>query len=195
MSNGACKEVVIVGGTLVSGKGVYCKHLDEEHGFKHISYGDVLREEADRQGRDRERVTLIDIAANIRMARGPEGLAELALEQWENDAQQYPGGLAVDGPRAVGDAEGLKKLGGRLVFVDAPIQLRYHWMQQRDRDREAQISFEEFKSNEQREWNGDRTPHGPRLEVIKAMSEFVVENSGTIEDLVSELDTYLGLSH
>src|ERR1700683_2216655 len=97
------RDVVIMGGTLVAGKGIYCKHLAKEHGFKHISYGDVLRAEASRQGRDRERTTLLDIAAGIRRARDFTGLAELALEQWDKDSQAYPGGLAVDGPRTIGD--------------------------------------------------------------------------------------------
>jgi len=98
----------------------------------------VLRVEASRQGRDHERTTLLDISASIRRKNGLTGLAQLALEQWYAEADAY-NGLAVDGPRAVGDAEGLHQVGGRLFFVDAPIELRYKWMLDRSRDEEAKL--------------------------------------------------------
>jgi adenylate kinase family enzyme len=189
------QDVVTVGGTLVAGKGIHCRHLGNEHGFKHISYGDVLRSEASRQGRDHERTTLLDISATIRRTRGLTGLAELALEQWDKDASDYPGGLAVDGPRAVGDAEGLQAVGGRLLFVEAPINLRYQWMLDRSRDAEAKLSFEEFQANDIREWEGDGTLNGPNLRVIKAMAEVVFDNIGTEDELVRSMDAHLWLVH
>ena len=188
------KPIVIVGGTLVVGKGIYCRHLAGEHLFKHISYGDVLRVEASRQGRDHERTTLLDISASIRRKNGLTGLAQLALEQWYAEADAY-NGLAVDGPRAVGDAEGLHQVGGRLFFVDAPIELRYKWMLDRSRDEEAKLTIEEFTANELREWNGDGTLNGPNLKAIKDMAELVIENTGTQDELIAKMDGALGLGH
>lgn len=187
-------RIFIVGGALVAGKGIYCRHLAAQHGFKHISYGDVLRAEASRQGRDHSRTTLLDIATNLRRKNGPYGLAQLALEQWNAKSDLYRG-LTVDGPRAIGDAEGLQNVGGSLLFIDAPIELRYQWMLARSRDDETQLSFDDFVVNDQREWVGDGTPYGPNLRAIKEMAELVIENTGTEGELVNRLDVVLELSH
>jgi hypothetical protein len=194
MSKEFVKPLIIVGGTLVAGKDIYCRHLAKEHGFKHISYGDVLRSEASRQGRDHERSTLLDISSSIRRNNGLTGLAKLALEQWDAESDLY-NGLAVDGPRAVGDTEGLQQVGGRLLFVDAPVDLRYQWMRARSRDEEAKLSLEEFTANDLREWNGDGTLSGPNIKAIKGMAELVFENTGTQDELIVKMDGALGLSH
>lgn len=187
------RQLVIFAGGFASGKGTCGKHLADYHGFKHVSYGDVLRVEADRQGRDKGRATLLDIAASIRRRDGLTGMAKIAVTQWQAETERFPGGLAVDGPRGIGDAEGLIEEGGQLIWIEAPIELRYKWMVDRARDPEAVDPLEVFMENERREFEGDGTPEGPNLGLIKARAMHTINNAGNKAMLFSNLDEYLGL--
>ena len=95
--------------------------------------------------------------------------------------------------RSVGEAKKIQELGGVLVFVDAPIKLRYQRAKMRARDSEV-ASFEDFEASEAREWElnyGSEIKQN--LKGIKEISDIELYNSGNIEQFVSEAETKLNL--
>src|SRR5579875_3462272 len=114
-ASGMESKLVGLSGTLGSGKDTAANHLVNEHGFMHVSLGDVLRVEARRQGRDTERPTLIEIGMRLREKYGSLGaLCIKGIEQWAEQRERYVGGLVISGVRVLGEAQEIKDQKGTL---------------------------------------------------------------------------------
>ncbi len=104
------------------------------------------------------------------------------------------GGLVVSVLRIVGETQEIKKQRGTLVFVDAPVEMRYERIRQRGRDLEAAISFEDFVSHEKIELDGLGGPDRPHLRAVEAISDLVIQNNGSEEEFVFALEQGLCLA-
>lgn len=186
-------RLVAVTGPQDSGKGTIGKYL-ASRGFMHVSTGNVLRAEADRRGLDHERNTLIDIAVGWRLEHNDIGvLVVKAIDQWREQADTFPSGLALDGLRLPAEAQAAKSEGGVLGYIDAPIDTRYQWSIERARGSEADKTFEEFAAHDWLEYEGVGDPLRPCLRDVKRMADFVIENAGTKEELCNAVAQSLGI--
>ena len=174
---GSTSKLVGLSGTLNAGKDTAAQYLVSEHGFMHVSSGDVLRVEAARQGRDDSRPTLIEIGVELRKQYGTLGAIVIrGIEQWQEQREAFAAGLVVSGLRVVGEAQEVKDQNGKLVFVDAPVEERYRRMVARSRDAEANMSFEEFVAHERVELEGLGGPERPHLRAVETISDVVLHN-------------------
>lgn len=188
-------RLIGLSGTLGAGKDVYAGHLVDEHGFLHVSTGDLLRDIARQKGLDTERPTLVELGVRLRSEYKSQGaLVIKAIEKWHNEAENYPGGLAVSGLRAVGEAQEVIDHSGIICFIDAPREVRYERIVQRQRDNEAMLTLDTFAARDESEINGD--PHDeshPNLGAIKKMSHHIVMNLFANETLLfQDIDRRLG---
>ena len=191
-------KLVGLAGTLNAGKDTGAEHLVQKHQFMHVSTGDILRAEASKHCLEPDRNTLIDIGVRLRQEYGSQGaLVIMAIERWQARRERYIGGLVVSGMRAIGEAAEIPARHGKLIFVDAPIGIRYARMVARQRDTEATKSFDEFAAHDQIEFEGvpnDTTR--PNLSGIKAISDSVIMNDRSDTELLfSNLDRTVGLGH
>ncbi|HET9098696.1 MAG TPA: AAA family ATPase [Candidatus Saccharimonadales bacterium] len=188
-------QLVGLTGTLNAGKDTAANHLVNNHGFMHVSSGDVLRAEAKRQGLPNDRNTLIEIGVRLRKEYGNVGaLVIKGVEQWQEQKEAYLGGLVVSGLRILGEAQEVHAQGGKLVFIDAPVEERYRRMVARQRDAEAEKTLEEFMEHERYELEGLGGSDRPHLRAIQAISDIRLDNSGLPELFIASLDESLGLA-
>ncbi len=172
-------KIVGLAGALSSGKDSLANYLVEHRKFCHVSTGDLVRQEAQKRYGSIERPVLYKTANELRNERGHGVLGEMALEYYEKNKQKYPGGLIVSGFRALAEAEAVKKAGGIIIYTDAPFEKRYEWMKGRGRDKETQITAEEFKEREAKE-NGEVDP-AFNISAIKPIAEAVILNDSSFE--------------
>ena len=169
-----------------SGKDTIAQYLVEVHNFSHVSTGDQLRQEADRLGLDHDRSTLQRLGHEIRQKYGYDFLFVTAL-------QQAIGRVVFTGIRTVSAAQVLEQNGGVLVYVDAPIDVRYERCE--SRARETPLTFERFLELDHMEHEG-----GDNLDLsldrIRPLARFTIINSAEIDQLhfaidsiISELET------
>ena len=186
------KQLIGVSGTLCAGKDTAARYLADRYGYMHVSTGDVLRSEATRQGKDHERVTLIEIAVQLRKAQGNMGaLIHAALHQWRAKQADFPDGLVISGLRVLAEAEELKRLGGILLFLDAPVVMRYERLRQRHRDGEMIRNLQDFIAYEQTEMDGSGGSERPYLRGISSIADIVLQNAGSEALLYAALDQKL----
>lgn len=154
------KDVVIYGvaGTNGSGKDTIM-HLLANSGFLVYSTSDDLRQishavfsSTRRGGND----TPMGRIANAERVTYPGGTVDLGLIDWwarvsHLPAELQPKGLVIGSIRAVGEAEQLKKFGGKLIVVDAEPKVRYGRMISRSRHHETDITYEQFLEEEKNE--------------------------------------------
>lgn len=176
-------KIIGLAGTLNAGKDSLGVMLEERHGFLHISTSDLIREIKRRKFGDSPEALLQrnDPFINaLRTEKGPGFLIEEAYALWREQRDTYPGGLIASGIRAIGEAEKVHELGGKIIFVDADPDVRYKRALARKRDSNDNLTFEEFLAAERSETDVDPNDKSVQnLGAMKAMADIVIDNGGS----------------
>lgn len=171
--------IIGITGTFGAGKDLIARHL-ESKGFQHLSTADILREEAIKRSLSVERESLRLLSNELKKEKGGDYLARKAVDRINKKD------VIISAIRSVDEVNFLKNIKGfKLIFIDAPIKLRYERVIQRSRVGEETISFETFKNKEELETSGKSSQ---RLDYCRQEADFVIENSGTIAQLNKEVD-------
>lgn len=190
---GTGRQLIGISGTLSSGKDALSDHLTKEHEFMHVSTGDVLRAIARRlyNVETPDRDLLIKTGADLRAENGPGVLVQRAIEAYKPKHDWFRGGLIVSGLRALGEAAEIPAQTGRLVYVDAPVEIRYERYVTRGRaDNVPDLGI--FQQQERRELEG-HVPGGPHLLAVQAMADVYLDNSGSFDDYMVEAHDKLNI--
>lgn len=186
MPNGKNKPQIIgLAGTFASGKDTLAKQLVNQFGYNHVSTSDMVRSAALEEHGSIERPVLQTVATHHRHTDGPGYFATRALRE------DRP--LIISGLRSMGEVDAVRAAGGVIVFVDAPIQIRYERMKSRNRDREVDVTLETFTANEQNEWHVSDDPADFNLRDIKQTADIVIENQMSLDDFIDAAYKSLGL--
>lgn len=184
--------IIGLSGTFAAGKDVLANNLQDKFGLMHMSTGDIVREIAQMEKGSTERPVLQEVATELRQTYGGGILVQRAIDRYHNSIRTYAG-VVITGIRSLGEAKEVKALDGKLVFIDAPIELRYQRMQERQRDQEAGLSFEEFKQREKKELNSGLSDADFNISKLKEIADITLENSGTLEDFYAQAEKSLQL--
>ncbi len=142
-------------------------------GFQTISMGDVVREEASRQGLPLDAQTLGKMMIELRKKHGPGAIALLIAEKIKRSATNH---VVIDGLRSMHEVEVLGKHGTvKVLTIHAPKHARFGFLKGRERD-DAPASEEEFDLRDRRELD---VGIGEAI----SYSDSIIMNDGTIEDL------------
>jgi dephospho-CoA kinase len=174
---------IVIGltGPNASGKGEVVTCL-RAVGFIPHSLSDVVREEAARQGLPPQREHLIRMGNALRREHGPGVLAARILPRLdERDV--------VDSIRTPAEVAVLRSLPYFvLVAVDAPVETRFRRSLARARPGDPE-TLQEFVDRERQENSAD--PDAQQLRATFALADHVLDNSGSLGDLRSRLQTIL----
>jgi dephospho-CoA kinase len=186
--------IIGLSGTFASGKDTLAHHLTQKYNFTHFSTGDMVRVVAEAEYGDIKRPTLVKTANELREKRGPGVLADLAMERYNLVKNNYDG-LVISGVRSLGEARLIKDRGGKLIFIDAPIEVRYKRIKDRRRANEDVLSFEDFKKSEELE--SPKIHDDPTVQDIpgvKELADIILFNTGDIEAYLKDAEQKLGLN-
>lgn len=186
MSTSAKPELIGVGGTFASGKDLLAHYLSDHYGYTHPSTSELVRNIAIRERGSVERNVLYEVADHYRKTQGADYFVRMCLGALRP--------TVITGLRSVGEAKAIKAAGGVIVFVDAPIELRYERMIARDRDEETQLTLEEFRAREASEWHAGDDDADFSLSGIKAMADIQLDASQPKADFITDAKRQLGIS-
>lgn len=169
------------------GKDTFANYLVSKKGFEHISLSDFIREETLRRGMELSRDNFHNVGNDMRQNHGPDVLARRALEKMNGGRKNY----ALTSIRNPFEVRALQEAGNFvLVAIDAPLELRFARIIERNRKNEKEImSLEEFKRFEENELKSDSTSSQQIGECIK-MARFTVSNESdfaTFEKRIEEI--------
>lgn len=187
-------KIIGIAGTNGAGKDSIGEMLAERHGWLFVSVSDYLRDEAKKRGLPIEREVLRTISAEWRREHSVGVLVDKAAEEFKHSADKYKG-LAVVPMRNPGEAQRVKDLGGKIVWVDADPKIRYERIYSRQRSAEDQKTFEQFLKEEQDEMSHvDGDHHTLSLAGVKAKADIFIENNhSNIDEFFLDAETALGL--
>jgi len=172
-------------GKNASGKGEVADYLQKK-GFVYYSLSDTLREEATNLGIDHARDNLIKLGNELRQKHGPQYLAEKINNKIKNNTNRN---FVIDSIRSPFEAKELMKNKNFLLLgIDAPIELRFERLLERNRVGDAK-TLDEFKKQEEKEnINSDANQ---QLDATFALAGEVIVNEGSLEDLHKKIDDLL----
>ncbi len=167
------------------GKDTFANYLVANKGFEHISLSEFIREETIRRGLELSRNNLHDVGNDLRVEYGADVLARRALEKMNGTQKNY----ALTSIRNPSEVRTLQRAGDFvLVAIDAPVELRFNRIIERNRKNEKEImSLEEFKRFENEELNSQLSSSQQIGECIK-MAQFSVSNDSDFKTFEERID-------
>ncbi len=186
MTTSSNLPLIGISGTFASGKDTIAEFLVRDFGYTHISTGDMVRKVAMNNYGSIERPILVKTATELRYDNGAGALVDEALKE--------PRPLVITGIRSLGEAKALKAAGGTLLFVDAPIEVRYERIKSRARDNETLLTLDQFRDNEEKEMYAGPNDEDFNIRGIGEMADIHIENTLPLEQYISLAYGKLGLS-
>ena len=175
--------IIGIAGHPSSGKDTAAEYIASK-GFTHISCGDILREEMRQRGLPMDRPSIRAFAIKERQKRG-------AFYPVDIVCQRINSNTVVTGFRNLAEVDFIKdrfKEHFKLLALQAPLHARYERTLTRDRTGDN-ISFEEFKIQEEAEKNNN--PESHEVDNVLASAHYIIENSGIRPELYRKLDVVL----
>jgi len=170
--------IIGVTGYLASGKDTVADFLIKK-GYNHYSLSDELRSILKDRNIESTRENQQRVANELRKDFGPEYLAKKVMEKAKEPA-------VVTSIRNLGEVEYLKNNGMKLIFVDAPIKIRYDRIIKRKREGEEVLTFEQFKAQE--DFEKSKEVNSQQLQLVANQADYIIVNEGTIEGLHAKID-------
>ncbi len=176
-------------GKNAAGKGEAANYLKEK-GFIYFSLSDVIREEATKRNLEHSRDNLIKIGNELRQNFAPGYLAQQINLKIKDILKNNPKqNFAVDSIRSPFEAKELMKNHNfTLVGIDAPPELRFKRLLERNRLGDAK-TLEDFKKQEERE--NLKSDTNQQLDATFALSQEIIRNDGNLEHLHTKIDDLL----
>lgn len=185
--------IIGVVGKIAAGKTTVAKFF-EEKGFCRVSCSDPLIDmlthnvsdyswvpelpEKAEPTRDR----LIEFGKYLKDRYGGDILIRLAVDKKRNCEN-----IVIDGVRSREEIETIKKLGGKVIYVEARPEIRFERLMKRKASKDKEIkSFEDFKKMDDAE---ESLYHTSKL---KDLADYVIVNEGTLDELREEVERIIG---
>lgn len=181
------RKIIGLVGPIASGKSMVADNL-VSRGFIVEKLSNRVRDEAVNRGMELTRENLQNIGNEMRELHGPGYLAELTIKMFMNDDR----GLCLDGVRNPGEIEVIRNMGGHVIAVDCPVNLRLERYIKRSVDRlEDDGSERAFWLINNRDMGISESANGQRVSDCMELADFKVNNTSTESELLSQIDIIL----
>ena len=175
--------IIGLSGTNSAGKETVANYL-QGIGYTVASLPDLLKEEMTKRGITEKQTGIGEAIKKLELELGAGFLAREAIARFGDKKN-----LVILGITKSSEVNYLRTLEGfKLVFIDAPIEMRYMRAVKKRRDDEAKISYDEFMMKDMEEMSGAKT-NG--LEFCKKGADYLLINDETLEDLITKVDALI----
>jgi len=182
------QSVIGLVGPIASGKGTVAQIL-KELGFEYYSLSDRIREELTRRKLPITREWLQDMGDELRSKYGAHILAQRTSEMIAAGGQQR---IVIDSIRNPAEIRFLREhldANVTIVGVDASLDIRWRRFLERSRN-ENVTTKEEFLAMDGRETQKTGEFHKIDITGCLELTDRVIKNEGTVDDLMMELDKF-----
>ncbi|MFZ2455144.1 MAG: AAA family ATPase [Candidatus Altiarchaeia archaeon] len=173
------KLVIGLTGNIGAGKTVVSDHLHKKYGADQVRFSRILMDVLDRLYLPKDRNNLQTLGEVVRKSFGSDVIVNAFKKDLEKSRSHV---VVVDGIRYMNEVKMLRSFDNNvLLFMDAPPKVRYERVVMRGEKGEEKNSFDVFLKAEQR-----GTEKG--LPEIKKVADYMIENDGSVERLLKNID-------
>lgn len=166
-----------------AGKGTIAKYLENEHNFKHVSTGNIVREYTIKlNGSEGDRRLQQKVGIDLRKKHGTRFLVKEALR---NNNER----LVISGLRHPDEVRAIKATHGVIVYVTASAKNRYKRIKDRDSTRDK-LNFKTFLEQESFE-SGNYDVFAQHLDTVIGMHDVKIVNNAKEDDLYNKVKDFL----
>lgn len=167
-------------GDKLAGKESAAEYLATHYSGEHLRYSyvlDVILELLDEPvGRESE----TKLARALRGAFNENILGQGVVKMLRQSTSDL---IVLDGVRYPAEVPPLRALGAHLVYITAPVELRYQrYLSRQEKTDDGQLDFDEFR---RRDSEASNEVH---IAELGASADVVIENVGSVTDLYKKLD-------
>jgi len=177
------KIILALSGEMGCGKGTLTKYLVTKYHAEVYRFSNPLRDILDRMHREKTRDHMQQLSTALRQVFGDDVLSEIILADVGQSESPF---IIIDGVRRESDIKYLRNLQGfKLVYIDADIKTRYTRITFRgENSSDTTKTIEEFIRETEAEAES-------RIRELKEISDVILENNGTIEELEKQFEKVL----
>ena len=172
------KKLIGLVGEMASGKDTFCEYVKENYSdVSFARFSDALTETLKLFFDDVKREDQQWLGEALRDRFGKDILLKAVIKK----ADKIEDGIVIlNGMRKSLEAEALKKIGGKIIYITADPKLRWERMSVRGEKADDAVSFEKFLEM------GKAEAEINIAEVGKS-ADFTIENNGTKEEFYNEI--------
>jgi dephospho-CoA kinase len=165
-------------GEKLAGKDTVANYLVKKHDAFHIRFTHILDEILTALDLPLSRRNEIDLGLGLRKIFGDGILGKAVVKRALAAKEDF---VVINGIR-MDEMKNVKEIGAKVIYVTAPINLRFERYKQRHvKADDGIMSFEQFKDQEK-----ELTEVG--IPELGKQADFKIENTGTPEDLFKKVD-------
>jgi len=175
---------IIIGilGEKLAGKDSVAEYLIKTRGADHIKASHILDELLQVLGLPVTRRNEIDAGRGMETVFGPHIIGEAIKRRVQESKGDK---IVINGLRLKDQFEDARKLGAKIIYITAPVELRYErFKQRRQKKEDGQQTIEEFIAQD-KEWTEVGIP------VLGTLADYKIENTGSLEELYKKVDDIL----
>ena len=174
-------------GDKLAGKDSAAGYLVERYGAQHLRYSEILDEILELLDEPVGREGETALARALREGFNENVLGQGIIKKIRASSNPL---LVLNGIRYPGEVSPLEALGAHIVYITAPVELRYmRYLARQEKVDDGKLDFEEFRS---RDSVGSNEAH---IAELGARAEVIIENLGTVEEFRAKLDAMLAGWH
>ncbi|TSC97090.1 MAG: hypothetical protein CEN88_190 [Candidatus Berkelbacteria bacterium Licking1014_2] len=177
--------IIGVSGTNAAGKDTVAAYFVKK-GFVYHSLSDVIRDFCRKNNWLISREKMIEAGNFLREKYGCGYLAAETLAAINRNREKKSLAVSIRHPDEVRELR--KNHQFKMIFVDAPLKLRFSRSQKRQGRPEDKDSFAEFKKHDELERRGNDS--GQQLDKIKKLSDIIIINDGTIQEFEQKIEKF-----
>ncbi len=177
------KIIVGIAGQIASGKDTVSKYITDEYGATRYGSSGIFRSALRNLFLPETRENLQKISLALRQAFGDDLVARVLHEDIKRTEGDFN---VVDGVRRLSDILLLKQEPNfYLLYVDAPMELRYERIVKRAQNADDQTkTIDEFRQDHEREAEVS-------IKALQSQANGVVENTGDLKALFDQVDAFI----
>jgi dephospho-CoA kinase len=191
--NTSANKIIGISGLPRSGKDSLAE-LFMSVGFYGVSFGDIVREYAFERHKDKDDPisvkNMTETSNWLRSKRGPAAVLDIALERFEEASKNKSySGVVLFSIRAPIEVDYILERGGEIIWVETSDQIRYKRAMEHLRKGEAEISFEDFLSQEALQYQpqpGIDKSIQMDMNYVRSKATIVFENEVSFEEFKKE---------
>jgi dephospho-CoA kinase len=170
-------------GEQFSGKDTAADYLKDKHGAFHIRQSHILDEILNVLGLEISRRNEIDLGMALRQVFGTQTVGQAVAKKLAESNKPLE---VAQGIRFQEEFDIVRKLGGKMIYITAPAEIRYQRaMQRQEKTDDRKQTFEQFLETEKTE------PTEVGIPGLGAQADMRIDNSGSREDLYKKIDDLL----